>query len=189
MPPTGPASGNSAHTADAMRAVLDTNVIIDLLHFADPEALLLRAAIDNGSLHCFSDRQCLDELERVAAYAQFSLDGAAQEALIERYRGFVSFCEPAGDEDGDAYRLPRCRDADDQKFLILALRCRADLLITRDRELLRLAGRRHPAPPCAIVGAAPAAALLAAGTALQPAGATPGETPASAKTRSPSRSV
>ncbi|WP_374680631.1 putative toxin-antitoxin system toxin component, PIN family [Accumulibacter sp.] len=171
-----------------MRAVLDTNVIIDLLHFADPEALLLRAAIDNGSLHCFSDRQCLDELERVAAYAQFSLDGAAQEALIERYRGFVSFCEPAADEDGDAYRLPRCRDADDQKFLILALRCRADLLITRDRELLRLAGRRHPAPPCAILSAAPAAALLASGTALQPAGATPGETPASAKRRSPRRS-
>ncbi|EXI80034.1 MAG: putative toxin-antitoxin system toxin component, PIN family [Candidatus Accumulibacter appositus] len=143
-----------------MRAVLDTNVIIDLLHFADPEALLLRAAIDDGSLLCFSDRQCLSELERVAAYPQFALDGLAQRALLEDYRGFVRLCEPAGVEDGEAYRLPRCRDADDQKFLILALRCRADLLITRDRELLRLAGRRRPAPSCAIVGAAAAAAWL-----------------------------
>lgn len=169
MPPTGPASGNSAHTADAMRAVLDTNVIIDLLHFADPEALLLRAAIDDGSLLCFSDRQCLNELERVAAYPQFALDGLAQRALLEDYRGLVTLCEPEGVEDGEAYRLPRCRDADDQKFLILALRCRADLLITRDRELLRLAGRRRPAPSCAIVSAAAAAAWLSTTTDQQSA--------------------
>ncbi len=147
-----------------MRAVLDTNVIIDLLHFADPEALLLRAAIADGTLQCFSDRQCLDELERVVAYPQFALDGVAQQALLERYLGFVTLCEPDGSEDGDEFRLPRCRDTDDQKFLILALRCRANLLITRDRELLRLAGRRRPAPSCAIVSAAAAAACLSANT-------------------------
>ena len=146
-----------------MRAVLDTNVIIDLLHFADPEALLLRAAIDDGSLQCFSDRPCLEELERVATYPQFALDGRAQQALLEDYRGFVTLCEPEGvedGEDGEAYRLPRCRDVDDQKFLILARRCRADLLITRDRELLRLASRRRPAPSCAIVSATAAAVLM-----------------------------
>ena len=144
---------------NGMRAVLDTNVIIDLLHFADPAALLLRTAIDDGSLQCFSDRQCLDELERVTTYPQFSLDGAAQQALLTRYRRFVTLCEPEGVEDVEAYRLPRCRDADDQKFLILAVRCGADLLITRDRELLRLAGRRRPAPSCAIVNATTAALL------------------------------
>jgi len=158
-----------------MRAVLDTNVIIDLLHFADPEALLLRAAIDDGSLQCFSDRPCLEELERVATYPQFALDGRAQQALLEDYRGFVTLCEPEGvedGEDGEAYRLPRCRDVDDQKFLILARRCRADLLITRDRELLRLASRRRPAPSCAIVSAAAAAAWLSASTDQPPASGT-----------------
>ena len=141
-----------------MRAVLDTNVIIDLLHFADPDALLLRDAIEDGSLQCLSDEQCLSELERVAAYPQFLLDGAAQAALIERYRSFVTLCEPDGIEE---YQLPHCRDSDDQKFLILGMRCRVDLLITRDRQLLRLTKRRRPAPPCAIVTPKAAAALIA----------------------------
>ncbi|MCP5228722.1 putative toxin-antitoxin system toxin component, PIN family [Accumulibacter sp.] len=141
-----------------MRAVLDTNIIIDLLHFADPQTRALRSAIDDGSLQCFSDRRCLEELQRVVAYPQFSLDAAAQRVLIERYCRFVTLCEAVGVED---YLLPRCRDADDQKFLILGVRCRADLLITRDQELLRLVRRRRPVPSCAIVTAQAAAALLA----------------------------
>lgn len=51
------------------------------------------------------------------------------------------------------YLLPRCRDADDQKFLILAARCRADLLLTRDKLLLRLSRHRHIPPPCLILSA------------------------------------
>jgi predicted nucleic acid-binding protein len=39
------------------------------------------------------------------------------------------------------YNLPQCRDPDDQKFLTLAARARADCLVTRDRELLRLRRR------------------------------------------------
>jgi predicted nucleic acid-binding protein len=43
--------------------------------------------------------------------------------------------------------LPKCRDTDDQKFMEVAARCRADLLVTRDKELLRLArSRARPAP-------------------------------------------
>lgn len=140
-----------------MRAVLDTNVVIDLLHFADPQTLALRYAIDDGALQCFSDQQCLGELERVVAYPQFALDVSAQQALIASYRRLVTLCEAEGDED---YPLPRCRDVDDQKFLILGVRCRAELLITRDRQLLRLAGHRRPPPPCAIVSAAAACALV-----------------------------
>ncbi|MEW9625771.1 PIN domain-containing protein [Rhodanobacter geophilus] len=40
-----------------------------------------------------------------------------------------------------APRLPRCRDPDDQKFLELARACGAQWLLSRDRELLRLARR------------------------------------------------
>ena len=36
-----------------MRAVLDTNVVIDLLHFADPQTLALRRAIADGTLLCY----------------------------------------------------------------------------------------------------------------------------------------
>ncbi len=141
-----------------MRAVLDTNIVMDLLHFADPQTQALQYAITRGALHCFTDRHCLSELKRVSTYPQFGLDATAQGALLERYRSFTSTCDS---DEIEAYPLPRCRDSDDQKFLILALRCRADLLITRDRLLLKLT-RHHRLPvPYAIVTTEAASALFA----------------------------
>ncbi|ACV35928.1 putative toxin-antitoxin system toxin component, PIN family [Accumulibacter sp.] len=141
-----------------MHAVLDTNIVIDLLHFADPRARTLREAIDRGELTCFTDQPCLAELERVAAYPQFALDDDAREELLANYRHFVGVCEADGPED---YALPRCRDPDDQKFLVLAVRCRAELLITRDRGLLTLARQRRRPLPYAIVTAEAAGSLIA----------------------------
>ena len=138
-----------------MRLVLDTNIIMDLLHFADRRVQALHAAITVGQVQCFSDSECLAELERVVAYPQFRLDAKARAVLIDAYCRFVILAEADGEED---YPLPRCRDADDQKFLILAARCRADLLITRDNLLLRLAGHRQR--PCRIVTAEIAGPLL-----------------------------
>ena len=139
-----------------MRAVLDTNIVLDLLHFADPQTQPLRQAIARGALRCFSDRHCLAELERVSAYPRFALDAGARRELLAAYRRLVISCDGDGSEDPP---LPRCRDPDDQKFLTLAVRCRADLLITRDRQLLRLAHRRLPLP-CAMVDAAAASQQL-----------------------------
>ncbi|MEO8411995.1 MAG: putative toxin-antitoxin system toxin component, PIN family [Propionivibrio sp.] len=152
-----------------MRLVLDTNIVIDLLHFADRHAQPLAAGLRSGRLQCFSDGACVAELERVAGYPEFGLDVVAQTALLRRYGELVTICEADHDED---YRLPRCRDADDQKFLVLAARCRADLLITRDKELLRLARQRSSAAslPFSILTAAAAAPLLRA-AAENPAGA------------------
>ncbi|MEF8760862.1 MAG: PIN domain-containing protein [Candidatus Accumulibacter sp. UW25] len=139
-----------------MRAVLDTNIVIDLLHFADPQTQPLQRGIATGDLRCFTDRDCFAELQRVSAYRQFGLDARAQAALLDRYRHFVIACEREPAED---YLLPRCRDVDDQKFLVLGVRCRAELLITRDRRLLQVARHRLPVP-YAIVTLATAAALL-----------------------------
>jgi len=130
------------------------------VHLADPQTQALQRAIMRGTLRCFTDHPCLSELERVSAYPQFKLDTAAQRTLLERYRSFASACDSDSYQSED-YPLPRCRDSDDQKFLILALRCRADLLITRDRLLLKLARHRHLPVPCMIVTAEAASALLA----------------------------
>ena len=141
-----------------MRLVLDTNIVMDMLHFANPHTAPLLAALTAGRCTAFTDRDCLAELERVCAYPAFALDAAAQSALLARYREFV-LIDDAG-EDAAAIALPRCRDPDDQKFLILAARCRADLLITRDKLLLRLAGHRRLPPPFRIVTAEAAFSLI-----------------------------
>ena len=143
MPPANPAT--------LVRAVLDTNILMDMLHFHDGRAVRLQAAIDAGRVRCFSDAACLAELERVAAYPEFGLSPAARNDLIAACRGMLEICEDAAAAAED--RLPRCRDADDQKFLELAARCRADVLVTRDRQLLRLARHRLRPPPFAILTA------------------------------------
>jgi putative PIN family toxin of toxin-antitoxin system len=139
------------------RLVLDTNIVMDMLHFANRHTLPLQTAINDGRLQCFTDSECLAELARVTGYPEFGLDTAARQTLMENYLSFVSVCDADGEEN---YVLPRCRDADDQKFLILGVRCRADILITRDKLLLKLARHRHKPPPYAIVTAEAACGLL-----------------------------
>ena len=144
----------------ATRLVLDTNIVMDMLHFANIHTQPLPAGIASGQFACFTDTSCLAELERVTGYPEFGLDEGARTALMANYREFVRVCEAAGEED---YPLPRCRDKDDQKFLILAARCEAGMLITRDKLLLKLARHRHKPAPFAIVTAETACKLLGLG--------------------------
>lgn len=129
-----------------MKLVLDTNVVMELLHYRDPRSTELLQAITDRNLACHTNRQCLAELLRVLTYPQFALDEAAQHRLYEQYRALATEADENEDTPIDI-PLPRCRDTDDQKFMELAARCGAELLITRDRELLKLArSRARPAP-------------------------------------------
>ena len=140
-----------------MRLVLDTNIVMDLLHFGDRHTHPLKTAIQTGKVQCFTDAECLAELERVTGYPEFGLSNEKREALLETYRKFAQSCEA---QESENFFLPRCRDPDDQKFLILAARCHADLLITRDKLLLKLAHHRRIPPPFAIITAEAACQLL-----------------------------
>lgn len=139
------------------RLVLDTNIVMDMLHFGNRLTQPLQTAIDKGRVKCFTATECLAELERVSAYPEFGLDPAACNVLLQSYRSFATLCDASAEEN---YLLPRCRDKDDQKFLILAARCQADLLITRDKLLLKLARHRHQSPRFKILTAEAANQLL-----------------------------
>jgi len=119
-----------------LRLVLDTNVVLDLLHWADAGALPLLAALEEGRAECLADERTLAELRRVLAYPQLKLPPPAAAAHYARYRALARLV-PAG----EAPQLPRCKDGDDQKFLELAARARADILVSKDKALLKLRGR------------------------------------------------
>ena len=68
---------------------------------------------------------------------------------------------------GEAPALPRCRDRDDQKFLELAARAQADVLVSKDKALLKLRGRTRL--PFRILTPAAACALLVPGSAMDAA--------------------
>ncbi|MFL6571882.1 MAG: putative toxin-antitoxin system toxin component, PIN family [Burkholderiales bacterium] len=121
-----------------MRLVLDTQVWLDWLVFDEPALAGLRATISDGRAEVVIDPACRAELERVLAYPLGrSVDLAA---CLEECDKVAIRIDP-GASVGE---LPACRDPDDQKFLTLAAATRADCLVTRDRELLRLARRCEP---------------------------------------------
>jgi len=122
-----------------LRLVLDTNVVLDLVVFDDPSSRALRAAIEDRSVTLHADAACLVELRRVLAYPEFALDAAAQDSAYEWYASRVVMADSA--PSPPSIPLPRCRDADDQKFLEVALGARADHVITKDRALLELSKR------------------------------------------------
>jgi len=119
----------------AMRLILDTQVWLDWLVFDERSLAGLRAAVSEGRAEVLIDAACLAELERVLAYPLGrNVDIAA---CLGRCDEIVKKITTPTTE----VALPACRDPDDQKFLTLAAATRADCLVTRDRELLRLARR------------------------------------------------
>ena len=126
------------------RLVVDTNICLDLLLFDDPACAGWLNDAASGHLELVTDRPCRDEWRRVLGYDALRLDSHQQHVLDLRHTAIWTVWseagQPASRHDGrDA--LPRCRDADDQKFLELAVRCQAHAVISRDRELLRLDAR------------------------------------------------
>ena len=124
----------------ALRVVLDTNVLLSLFVFADSRYAAMRAAIVGGSWLALTDARCLGEFRRVLAYEMFGLDAAAQAAAYGAWAALAQVPPPA---PAEPVVLPPCKDPDDQKFLELARDGGAQLLVTSDKALLRLARRKR----------------------------------------------
>lgn len=119
-----------------LRLVLDTNVVLDLFHWANVDAVPIMAALKSGRIECCVDQRTLDELHRVLDYPQLKL---TPEMQVDRYKHYSQLVRLI--PEGEAPPLPRCKDRDDQKFLELAARCDANILVSKDKALLRLKGR------------------------------------------------
>jgi len=139
--------------------VLDTNVVLDLLHFDDQTARPLRLALEAGRVRCVVTDATLDEWRRVLAYPDFALDSSRQAALLARYQALSEKAEATEALAGLPHkgtpihyglkpvwsRMPRCSDPDDQKFIELAAATGAQGLVSKDRAVLKLRRRCAPA--------------------------------------------
>ena len=137
-----------------LRLVLDTNVVLDLFHWANTDAVPIMAALESGRIECFADERTLNELQRVLTYPQLKM---TPDMIVERYARYSKLIRLV--DAGEAPPLPRCKDRDDQKFLELAARCGANILVSKDKALLKLRGRTTLA--FQIMKPAAASALLA----------------------------
>ncbi|WP_210543697.1 putative toxin-antitoxin system toxin component, PIN family [Rhodoferax sp. PAMC 29310] len=118
--------------------VLDTNIVLDAFVFNDPAALPLKQALDAGELQWVATQSMRDELERVLAYPKI----AARLALYQlTASGVLAHFDAQAKLVAVADKAPyTCRDADDQKFIDLAVAHQA-VLLSKDAAVICMAKR------------------------------------------------
>jgi putative PIN family toxin of toxin-antitoxin system len=118
--------------------VLDTNIILDVFVFDDIAAKSVKRALEAGEIDWIATQPMRDELERVLAYPQIM----PRLAFYELSAGDVlaAFDRHARLTDTAAKARLTCSDADDQKFIDLAVAAQA-LLLSKDKHILSMAKR------------------------------------------------
>jgi putative PIN family toxin of toxin-antitoxin system len=118
--------------------VIDTNIVLDLLVFKDPATTPLQQTLNANQLTWLATQPMRDELARVLAYPQ----------IVAR----LNFCKLLADDVLTAFDkqarivdiAPKasvtCSDADDQKFIDLAVAHKA-LLLSKDKAVTSMTKR------------------------------------------------
>ena len=118
--------------------ILDTNIVLDAFLFNDPAAEPVRQALAKEELDWLATQPMRDELERVLAYpkiaarlAFYKLSAGDVLARFDQHARMVGVASKAS---------VTCSDADDQKFIDLAIQHRA-LLLSKDRDVISMRKR------------------------------------------------
>ena len=119
-----------------VRVVLDTNVLLDWLVFGEPSVLPLVTAIEAGRLAWLACAPMRVEFSRTLGYDNLAAWAPDREQALAAFDRHARL-KPVPST------LPalRCRDADDQVFLDLAVAQGCRWLFTHDRALHQLARR------------------------------------------------
>jgi putative PIN family toxin of toxin-antitoxin system len=121
-----------------MQLVLDTNIVLDLLVFADPQVQPLSEGLGAGELRWLATAEMREELARVLHYPKLA-------QRVAHHRGTHGAVLADFDRHAQVVDVPpraavTCGDPDDQKFIDLAVAHRCTLL-SKDREVLRMRKR------------------------------------------------
>ena len=118
--------------------VIDTNIVLDAFIFNDAAAVALKKALAAGELDWLATQAMRDELARVLDYPQiakrrdfYRISAAEVLAAFDRHARLVAA----------AGKAPvTCSDADDQKFIDLAVAHRA-VLLSKDKAVILMTKR------------------------------------------------
>jgi len=118
--------------------VLDTNIVLDLWVFDDPASACLRQTLLNGHTRWLATTAMREELARVLGYPQIAQRLQARtlfpEAVLAQFDRHAQLQPPAP-------KAPcTCKDADDQKFIDLAVAHQAELH-SKDAQVLCMKNR------------------------------------------------
>ena len=118
--------------------VLDNNIVLDLLVFDDPASAPLRESLQEGETQWLATAAMREELARVLDYPHIARRLVARaltsQAVLEHFDRHARL-------HADAPKAPyTCKDADDQKFIDLAVAHRATL-VSKDKAVLTMRNR------------------------------------------------
>ena len=119
--------------------VLDTNAVLDWLYFRDVRCAALADAITGHRVRWIASTPMRDEIEHVLDRGSLGTRWPEGPATVRD--GWDRWATMVDATAGTTPLAMRCTDADDQKFIDLALDARAIALLSADRAVLRLARR------------------------------------------------
>ena len=130
--------------------VLDTNLVLSALVFANGRLASLRTAWQSARCVPLASKPTASELVRVLGYPKFKLSPDDREQLLADYLPYCRIVRMPT----RLPKLPQCRDANDQMFIELAAVGKVDFLVTGDKDLLALASEfsRRIVTPDTFVG-------------------------------------
>jgi len=136
--PSEPARNTLETRPQPAALVLDSNVVLDWFVFGDPSVRAVATAVTAGQVRWIVTPAMREELEHVLTR---SVRLSRKASIADVQAGWRRWAEPV-DAPPSGLVLPlRCTDPDDQKFIDLALHAGARALLSRDRAVLKLAGR------------------------------------------------
>ncbi len=138
------------NTACAVSRVLDTNIVLDLWVFDDPASAPLRESLSSGQTRWLATAAMREELVRVLEYPHIARRMHARQMQAQTV---LTHFDHWAQLHSDAPKAPyTCKDADDQKFIDLAVQYGA-ALHSKDAQVLCMKNRLARCgvalnPPC-----------------------------------------
>jgi putative PIN family toxin of toxin-antitoxin system len=118
-----------------VRVILDTNVVISGVYFTGPPYHILKAWRD-GTVHVVVSPEIIEEYQRVGSVLAKQFPGVDIDPILTLFAAEAELIVvPPLPE-------PVCDDPDDDKFLACALASKTKIIISGDRQLLRVSGYR-----------------------------------------------
>jgi putative PIN family toxin of toxin-antitoxin system len=118
-----------------VRIILDTNVVVSGVFFTGPPYHILKAWRD-GIVHIVVSPEILGEYQRVGGVLAKQYPGIDLDPILNLLAAEAELI-PA-----PPLPQPVCDDPDDDKFLACALASKTKIIISGDKQLLRVSGYR-----------------------------------------------
>lgn len=117
--------------------VLDTNILLDILVFDDQRVHPLRAALTHSLVDAVATKRTIDEFIDVIGRVQFALNAEQQLEIASQWKSWARIID-----DTEVLLAPwKCKDRDDQIFINLAYTLRPSTLLSKDKQVLKIAKR------------------------------------------------